>query len=276
MMRNVHEETVSGFGDEWSRFDQSGLSAEERRMLFEKYFHIFPWEKLPADARGIDVGCGSGRWAIEVAGRVHELNCIDASSEALGVAKINLGRFSNCTFHIASAEEIPLPVASMDFGYSLGVLHHIPDTLAGLKGCTSRLKKGAPFLLYLYYRFDNRSAWFVALWRLSDFGRRLISIMPHALRAFCCKIIAALVYFPLARTAKVLSLMGFDVSQFPLSGYRDTSFYSMSTDALDRFGTRLEKRFTRPEMKQMMEAASLENIRFSEEFPFWCAVGFKK
>jgi ubiquinone/menaquinone biosynthesis C-methylase UbiE len=275
-MRNVHEKTVSGFGDEWSRFDQSELSSEERRMLFEKYFHIFPWDELPADARGIDVGCGSGRWAIEVAGRVRELNCIDASPEALSVAKTNLKRFSNCIFHVASAEEIPLPAASMDFGYSLGVLHHIPDTLAGLKGCTSRLKKGAPFLLYLYYRFDNRPAWFVALWRLSDFGRRMISVMPHALRAFCCKIIAALVYFPLARTAKVLSKLGMNVSSFPLSSYRDTSFYSMSTDALDRFGTRLEKRFTRAEMQKMMEDAGLENIRFSEEFPFWCGVGFKK
>jgi hypothetical protein len=49
----------------------------------------------------------------------------------------------------------------------------------------------------------------------------------------------------------------------------------MRTDALDRFGTRLEQRFTRDEIKQMMRNAGLENIRFSDSKPFWVAVGFK-
>ena len=39
---------------------------------------------------------------------------------------------------------------SMDFGYSLGVLHHIPDTKEALQKCVSKLKPGAPFLVYLY------------------------------------------------------------------------------------------------------------------------------
>ena len=59
----------------------------------------------------------------------------------------------------------------------------------------------------------------------------------------------------------------------PLSTYRYRSFYSMRTDALDRFGTRLEQRFTRVEIEQMMRAAGLTDIRFSEEEPFWVACG---
>jgi hypothetical protein len=50
----------------------------------------------------------------------------------------------------------------------------------------------------------------------------------------------------------------------------------MRTDALDRFGTRLEQRFSRIEIQQMMESAGLERIVFSEKNPFWCAVGFAK
>lgn len=48
----------------------------------------------------------------------------------------------------------------------------------------------------------------------------------------------------------------------------------MRTDALDRFGTRLERRFTKAEMCQIMERCGLYNIRFSET-SFWTAVGFK-
>jgi len=48
----------------------------------------------------------------------------------------------------------------------------------------------------------------------------------------------------------------------------------MRTDALDRFGTRLERRFTKAEMKEMMERSGLENITFSQT-SFWTAVGYK-
>ena len=49
----------------------------------------------------------------------------------------------------------------------------------------------------------------------------------------------------------------------------------MRTNALDRFGTRLEQRFTRHEIAAMMENAGLRDLRFSEAPPFWCAVGIE-
>ena len=67
---------------------------------------------------------------------------------------------------------------------------------------------------------------------------------------------------------------GMNVSTFPLSAYRNYGFYVMRTDALDRFGTRLEQRFTKNEIKQMMESSGLKDITFSEKSPFWCAVGY--
>jgi ubiquinone/menaquinone biosynthesis C-methylase UbiE len=275
-MKNIDAKTVHGFGDEWSRYDQSALSGEERNRLFETYFHIFPKDLLNHEAVGFDAGCGSGRWAMEIAPRTKILHCIDASQDALAVAKKNLKDFANCNFYHASAENMPIPDASMDFGYSLGVLHHIPDTLGGLKGCTKKLKPGAPFLLYLYYRFDNRPIWYVLIWRCTDLLRRIISSLPMSLRSFVCKCIALFVYFPLARTANLLRGLGLNVKNFPLSSYRNTSFYTMQTDALDRFGTRLEKRYTKSEMKAMMEESGLEKIHFSSHMPHWCAVGFKK
>jgi hypothetical protein len=68
--------------------------------------------------------------------------------------------------------------------------------------------------------------------------------------------------------------MGVSVANFPLSQYRDNSFYTMRTDALDRFGTRLERRFTKAEMKEMMERSGLTKIIFSDT-SFWTAVGTK-
>jgi ubiquinone/menaquinone biosynthesis C-methylase UbiE len=272
--KNLHTATVEGFGDEWERFDQSELPTEERQRIFNRYFSIFPWQKLPENAEGFDLGCGSGRWAKLVAPRVEKLHCIDPSS-ALKTAKRNLSENYNCEFHSASVDAIPLNDASMDFGYSLGVLHHVPDTQAGIEACVKKLKPGAPFLVYLYYAFDNRPLWFRAIWRLSDYLRAMVSRFPHGLRYLSSQVLAFLVYLPLARFSWVMEKTGLNVSNYPLSAYRNLSFYTMRTDALDRFGTRLEQRFSREQIRLMMEKAGLEQVVFSENEPFWCAVGYR-
>jgi len=273
---NLDAATVEGFGAEWSRFDQSALSEAERERLFGQYFSLFPWERLPPAAVGFDLGVGSGRWARAVAPRVGELHCIDASPAALAVARRTLGGQANCRFHEASVAAMPLAPESMDFGYSLGVLHHAPDTAAGLAACARELKRGAPFLVYLYYAFDNRPRWFRLLWRLSDLGRRVISRLPFALRTRLAEAIAALVYWPLARVAADAERRGRKVEGWPLAAYRERSFYTMRTDALDRFGTRLERRFTRDEIQRMLEAAGFTDIRFRDDVPYWCALGTKR
>lgn len=272
---NSDPKTVEGFGDEWKRFDQTVMSVEDTKRIFERYFSIFPWAALPNDAVGFDLGWGSGRWAKLVAPHVGILHCIDPSV-AIEVARKNLDSQTNCVFHQAVVDDIPLKERSMDFGYSLGVLHHIPDTCSAFATCTTKLKPGAPFLLCLYYAFDNRPVWFRMLWQSSDGVRKVVSRMPHSLRYVVSQIIAGLVYWPLANMAKMAEHLGINVANFPLSSYRNYGFYVMRTDALDRFGTRLEQRFTKVEIKTMMESADLENIRFSEEIPFWCAVGYAK
>jgi SAM-dependent methyltransferase len=271
----VDEAVVDGFGDEWSRFDQTALDCEEREAIFDTYFSIFPWEILPANASGFDLGCGSGRWARLVAPRVGWLHCIDASGDALAVARRNLSEAPNASFHHASVDAIPLADASMDFGYSLGVLHHVPNTAAGLRACVAKLKIGAPFLLYLYYAFDGKPWWFRACWRISDILRRLISELPHSLRYAASQALAVGVYWPLARIAALAEKLGVDVSNAPLAFYRDKSLYTMRTDALDRFGTRLEQRFTKAQIADLMGSAGLSVLRFSTSAPFWCAVGIR-
>ena len=275
-MSNIDGKTIDGFGDEWTRFDQRTVSKEELEKLFLHYFRVFPWDRLPRNAVGFDLGCGTGRWGKLVAPRVGHLHCIDASDAALKVARANLADSSNCEFHHASVENIPLPDESMDFGYSLGVLHHVPDTAAGIRSCVAKLKPGAPFLVYLYYRFDNRPFWFRILWKLTDLMRRRVSKLPYNMRHKICDLIAAAIYFPLARVARLLEKLGINVEPFPLAWYRHLSFYSMRTDSSDRFGTRLEQRFTAEEIRRMMEAANLEHISLSDTPPYWCAVGFKR
>jgi len=275
MNNNLDQATVEGFGKEWSSFSHENFSDMERKELFEKYFHIFPWHDLPENPEGADIGCGSGRWAMVVADKVHRLHLVDASMAALEVAEKNLSAHENIIFHHRSVGDLPFLPESLDFAYSLGVLHHVPDTKGAIRSIARALKPGAPCLIYLYYALDNRPLLYRMLWRFSDMFRLCIAPLPYPLRYAISQVIAMVVYFPLARLAKILDTMGIMPQSFPLAFYRHTSFYVMRTDALDRFGTRLEQRFSRQAIKKMLLEAGLENPVFSEKMPYWVAVAKK-
>ena len=275
---NMDAETVASFGDEWSRYDQSSMSYSEASEIFMEYFSIFPWDMLPSNPVGFDMGCGSGRWAKFVAPKVGRLNCIDPSS-ALDIARRNLIDFKNVEYIKASVSESGIPINSQDFGYSLGVLHHVPDTESAINSCVSILKSGAPLLVYLYYAFDNSDnrGWvYRLLWRASDLVRRIICKLPSRFKHLVTDVIAAIVYFPLARLSLLLDKVGINAVSIPLFFYRKHSFYTMRTDSRDRFGTPLEQRFTKQQIKSYLERSGLIDIKFSDNAPYWCAIGIKK
>ena len=88
-MKNIDLKTVESFSEEWLKYDQTGMEEKESVKLFKRYFSIFPWNKLPKNSKGFDMGCGSGRWAKFVANKVGHLHCVDPS-EAIKVAKNKL------------------------------------------------------------------------------------------------------------------------------------------------------------------------------------------
>ncbi len=276
--KNTDPATVEGFGREWTAFPQSeaDLTDADRRAMFDSYFAIFPWDLLPRQSIGADIGCGSGRWAMLAAPRVGHLHAVDAGAAALAVARSNLAGFDNVSFHLASVSALPFEDGTLDFAYALGVLHHVPDTAQAVRDVAVKLKTGAPFLVYLYYAFDNRSTAYRTLWRLSNVVRLLLCRAPYPVQITATTVIAYLVYWPIARTAALLDKIGLLPRSWPLKYYRHRALYVMRTDAFDRFCTRLEQRFTRALISDMLRAAGFDSIWFSETEPHWVALAIKR
>ena len=103
----------------------------------------------------------------------------------------------------------------------------------------------------------------------------MICRLPNKIKYLVTDVIATIVYLPMAKLSLMLEYFNFDVSNMPLSYYRNHIFYTMRTDSRDRFGTPLEKRFTKLEIKDMMKRSGLIKIRFSKNAPYWCVVGHK-
>jgi ubiquinone/menaquinone biosynthesis C-methylase UbiE len=271
---NIDWNTVKSFGEEWEKF--AAFSEAEINAVGDEYFDIAGNEVLNKNSVVLDVGCGSGRWSLYVASRAAFVEAIDPSN-AVHQANALTAVCKNVRVSQASVDAIPFPDESFDLVFSLGVLHHIPDTQQGIRQCVKKVKKGGHFLIYLYYSLDQRGFLYRLLFHLSNVLRHLICRLPGQLKRFVCDVLAVLCYMPFVWISQLLSktFLKSYVRYIPLSYYRDKSFNIIRNDSLDRFGTPLEKRFSKAEIQSMLEECGLQEITFSSREPYWHACGKK-
>lgn len=274
VQENIDEKTVQSFGDEWTEFDQ--FSDSEINIAGDQYFDIVP-DELIQNKYLLDVGCGTGRWTKYVSRKAAFVECIDPSHAVFSAAKL-LQDCSNTRISKAGVDNIPFEDETFDFVFSLGVLHHIPDTKKAMQSCVDKVKKGGYFLVYLYYDFENRGFLFKSLFFLSNLIRKIISSLPSAIKNKVCWLIAIFVYMPFVLVSKLLRKIGLKnlAKKIPLSYYTSHSFNIIKNDALDRFGTPLEQRFSRKDITEMMSNCGLEEIKISDNEPYWHAIGKKR
>lgn len=271
---NIDQITVDSFGEEWSKFHS--FTESEIQHAGDQYFDLVTSQMLNRDSLVLDMGCGTGRWTKYVAGKAGFVEAIDPSKAVLSAAYL-LKEQPNIRITQTSVSNIPFRDESFDFVFSLGVLHHIPDTRKAMQETVRKLKKGGYFLVYLYYNLDNRGSFFKGLFYLSNLLRRTVSRMPAKRKKAFCELLVILLYLPFVYTARFFRLIGLKkiAAGIPLSYYADKSLHIIRNDCLDRFGTPLEQRFSKMEIAEMMKTCGLAEIRFSEKEPFWHAIGRK-
>ena len=127
------------------------------------------------------------------------------------------------------------------------------------------------FLCYLYYNLEDKPVFYRLLSHMVLPMRFTISRLPFKVRGLIAKLIAVAVYWPLARVAKVFGYFGFNISNFPLHHYAYQPFVMLANDALDRFGTRLEKRYSKDNIIDLFKGTDfdLKTLNFSSIEPFW-------
>lgn len=83
---------------------------------------------ISAPARGLDIGCGQGWYAVEMQRLGHAVMGMDASVDQLRAARTYAAeQASEINFVVADAAALPAEDNSFDFIYSVNVLHHIAD-----------------------------------------------------------------------------------------------------------------------------------------------------
>ena len=158
--RFVAEEFYAeSFGFQWNRFARTQLdSASGTTRSRETFEQKTGWSL--GDLRGkrvLDAGCGMGRFAEVGANAGAEVHAVDLST-AVEAAFQNLGHRPNVRLYQADIMNLPFPEESFDFIYSIGVLHHTPNTKAAFLRLPPLLKPGGAVAIWVYSK-TLRSLW---------------------------------------------------------------------------------------------------------------------
>lgn len=270
---NLDQGVIDSFGHEWATFDYGEAeTAEALNAQFDAYCAPIDLSQFdPKNSIAADFGAGSGRWTSKLTPYFSLVYALEPSDAANRVLR---KKFSDETKIVVLQETVganSIPDRSLDLAMSLGVLHHIPDTGLAIKDLSKRIKSGGNFLCYLYYNLENKPFFYKVIFAVADVIRKAVSALPQRVKRIVCSLIAAIIYWPLARFSKLLNKMGVDSSNIPLHHYANMPFVMLANDALDRFGTALEQRFSKAEIAEMLNLAGFDisTLRFSELEPFW-------
>jgi SAM-dependent methyltransferase len=264
---NVMRRTQASFGYEWTHFSNWEPSGE---VSFQDYFGGLDLSTLRA-ARVLDAGCGMGRHARLMADSVAHLVAVDFS-HAIDQAARNVADRQNVDCVQADLLHLPFDDETFDYVYSIGVLHHLPDTSAALRRVVAKVKQGGRVRVYLYWKRSGMSG---ALLSLAGLCRRITTRLPFSILRTLCWFLSIALTVSIVWPYRLATKLGISAHKsWPLFAYTKYPFTVLYNDQFDRFSAPLERRFDSHEVKTMLEDAGLGDVQVCGRFG-WVAEGLR-
>ena len=147
-------QSVTHHFDEISDDYEEDIPAHVRDRLLVRKIDTMVAKLPPGEAAalaGLDIGCGQGWYACELARRGYRMHACDASSGQIEYARANAAKANvELTLCCATASALPYADNTFDFAYSINVFHHITDLAAreiAFREVVRVLKPGGVFFL---------------------------------------------------------------------------------------------------------------------------------
>lgn len=259
--------------DEWWRAERRTLTSYSYQ--WRKFKEMLPhWEEVfrrsiapiePDFLRGklgLDAGCGFGRSLYYAASYGAEVIGMDLS-EAVEAARNNTRYLSNVHLIQADIFHSPLRERSLDFIYSIGVLHHLPDPKRGFLTLTRLLAPGAPIFIWVYSRGRGHQ---IALF---DLVRTISTRLPlRLLNLFCLGLAAGqwtLWIAPYRLLSRFQPTRGL-AQHLPFTLYARYPFRVLHADWFDGLSVPLVDYYRREEIVEWFREAGLERVRVDQDW----------
>jgi SAM-dependent methyltransferase len=262
---NRPNQTIKDFGEQWLRYsDNEGFYGSLE--LFSDI--LFPFLK-PEEIKGsrvAEIGSGTGRIVnmLLEAGARHVIAL--EPSDASEVLCKNVREPERVTCLKMTGDRLPA-YGNLDFVFSIGVLHHIPDPAPVVKAAFKALRPGGNFLAWLYGREGNE----LYLSFVKPL-RRLTMHFPH----FLLVSLVEVMYWPLVLYIKLCQIF-----PLPLQGYVRSVFQKMSREKrrliiYDQLNPSFSKYFTKFEAEKLLVEGGFNNVRIHHRHGYsWTVIGTK-
>jgi ubiquinone/menaquinone biosynthesis C-methylase UbiE/uncharacterized protein YbaR (Trm112 family) len=148
----------------------------------------------------LDGGCGSGEKTAVLARQCPEQNVVglDLGVESLEKAAAKFGDRTNLDYVHGNILKPPFKARQFDYGMSLGVLHHTPNTRQAFAVFRQLLKEETTCVIWIYPTY-----WEGPEWRMPYFGRDVITLgQSHRLPTGLLRLIAhgmVLSFYPIVQ-----------------------------------------------------------------------------
>ena len=187
-------------------------------------------------------------------------------SDSIFFARDNLAEASNAVFFRGDVTQLPFVDDSVDFLFSLGVLHHLDRPC--LPVARELMRLGPRGLFYLYYALDNRPTYYRYILSTVTASRRALGrVQSERARRRLSRALAWGVYRPMVGLGALAAKAGVAAPVPLYDSYRRKSIDRIEQDAYDRFFTSIEQRVSRDEI--MSSFGEDFEIQFSDREPFW-------
>jgi len=259
------DQTIKDFGEQWLHYtDSHGFYGSME--LFSDI--IYPFLK-PGDIKNCkvaEIGSGTGRivnMLIE-AGAKHVVAV--EPSDSFEVLCHNLHQPEKLTCFKITGDHLPA-YGDLDYIFSIGVLHHIPDPKPVVEAAFRALRPGGRFLVWLYGKEGNG----LYLVLISPM-RILTKHLPHFILSF----LAEIMYWPLVLYIKFCHIL-----PLPLKGYMLSVLEKMSPEKrkliiYDQLNPSYAKYYTRQEAEKLLIDGKFKNVQTHHRHGYsWTVIGTK-